>query len=312
MKRKHLLIIVLILQFNFVKAQQIPQFTHHLMNQFAYNPAVAGSKNCMDLTMAHRRQWSGLEGAPVTTFASFHTVIKKSRFSLAKKHAIGLVFLNDNYGPYDRMKLKVAYSYHMPVTRKVLLSMGMFLGVEQFHFDARDVTLINYADPAIYNSGRKTIVPEITPGIFLQSNLWFIGATLQQTLGHKVKAIGTDESRLARHATLLGGLNVKLNRKWGVVPSVLFKMISSAPVAVDVNVMATYKNNLSFGLSYRNVDAASVLVKYSFLNYLTLGYAFDYTLSDIQIGSSNTHEVTIGINPCGYKKAGKYACPTFN
>ena len=131
-------------------------------------------------------------------------------------------------------------------------------------------------------------------------------------MGHTVEAIGTDESKLARHGTLLGGLNVKLNRDWGVVPSVLFKMVSAAPVAVDVNVMATYKNNLSFGLSYRNVDAASVLAKYSFLNYFTLGYAFDYTLSDIQTNSDNTHEVTISINPCGSKKQSKYACPTFN
>ena len=189
-------------------SQQIPQYTHYLLNQFAYNPAVAGSKDCLDITLGHRTQWSGFEGAPVTTYGSFNTTLKQDKFGLGYKHAIGLVLISDSYGPFTRSKIKLAYAYHLPVTRDILLSMGMFVGIEQINFDAGEITLINYNDDAINNSRRATIFPEFTPGVFMQSGTWFAGATLQQTIAGEQKVVGTSETKFPRHATLMGRLNI--------------------------------------------------------------------------------------------------------
>ncbi|MGB1040745.1 MAG: PorP/SprF family type IX secretion system membrane protein [Flavobacteriales bacterium] len=293
-------------------SQQIPQYTHYLLNQFAYNPAVAGSKNCMDATLGHRTQWSGFDGAPVTTYGSFNTTLKQDKYGLGYKHAMGLVVVRDSYGPFSRMKIKGAYAYHLPVTKKMLMSMGMFFGVEQIAFDAGEVTTIDPDDDAIDNSRRATIFPEFTPGILLQTDVWFAGATLQQPLGGPKKAVGTDETRLNRHVTLLGGLNIRLNKQWSLVPSSLVKITKTSPIAIDINVMADYKSKFSFGASYRNVDAFAGLISFRCFNYLKIGYAYDMTLSKIRFGSFNTHEVTLSINPCGYKEKAKYGCPTFN
>lgn len=309
---KKIFLISLILSASSVFAQQIPQYTHYLMNQFAYNPAVAGSKDCIDVTLGHRIQWSGFEGAPVTTYGSFNTTLKQDKFGLGYKHALGLVVLRDSYGPFVRTKLKFAYAYHFPVTKKVLLSMGMFFGVEQMNFDASEVTLINNNDDAVNNSRRATIFPEVAPGVFLQSDKWFMGATLQQTLGNKQKAVGLDPTIFTRHATFLGGLNIKLTDDWRVIPSTLFKFSKAAPWSIDVNAMVDYKNKFSVGISYRNVDAVAGLINFNVLNYFKVGYAYDYTTSKIQFGSSNTHEITLSINPCGFKEESPYGCPTFN
>jgi type IX secretion system PorP/SprF family membrane protein len=190
--------------------------------------------------------------------------------------------------------------------------MGMFFGIEQINFDASNVTLINYNDDAVNNSRRSTIFPEITPGVFLQSDLWFAGATFQQTLGNRKKAVGTDETKLTRHGTLMGGLNIPVSNDWSLVPSSLFKFSKAAPWAIDVNVMADYKRKFSMGITYRNTDAVAALINFNLLNYFRVGYAYDYTLSKIRFGGFNTHEVTLSINPCGYREMAKYACPTFN
>jgi len=309
---KKIFIISLILCTTSLFGQQIPQFSHYLLNQFAFNPAVAGSKDCLDVTLAHRSQWSGFEGAPITTYGSFNTTLKQDKFGLGYKHAIGLVVLRDSYGPFSRTKLKGAYAYHLPVSKKILLSMGMFLGIEQINFDAGAVTLINNNDDAINNSRRSTIFPEITPGVFLQSDKWFAGATLQQTLGGEQKAVGTSETTFTRHGTLLGGLNIKVSDDWSIIPSTLLKFSKAAPWAIDVNAMVDYKNRFSVGVSYRNVDAVAGLINFNLLNYFKIGYAYDYTLSKIQYGSSNSHEITLSINPCGFKEESRYGCPTFN
>lgn len=309
---RKIILISLILSASSLFAQQIPQYTHYLLNQFAYNPAVAGSKDCIDITLGHKTQWSGFEGAPVTTYGSFNTTLKQDKFGLGYKHALGLVVLRDSYGPFVRTKLKFAYAYHFPVTKKILLSMGMFFGVEQMNFDASEVTLINNNDAAVNNSKRATIFPEVAPGIFLQSDKWFMGATLQQTLGSKQKAVGLDETKFTRHGTLLGGLNIKLTDDWRIIPSTLFKFSKTAPWAIDVNAMVDYKNKFSIGVSYRNVDAVAGLINFNCFNYFKIGYAYDYTLSKIQYGGSNSHEITFSINPCGFKEDSPYGCPTFN
>ena len=309
--KKHLLLIIFLVS-TISYSQQIPQYTHYLLNQFAYNPAIAGSKDCLDITIAHRTQWNGFEGAPVTTFGSINSTLSQDKFGLGYKHAIGLVMLSDSYGPFTRTNLKGAYAYHLPLTRKILLSMGMFIGLEQINFDASEITLTDFDDDAINNSRRATIFPEFTPGVFLQSNKWFAGATLQQIIAGRQKAVGTDETVFTRHATLMGGLNIPLNEKWSIIPSTLFKFSKAAPWAIDINAMVDYKNMFSIGLSYRNTDAVSALINFNFLNYFKIGYAYDNTLSNIRYGSFNTHEVILSINPCGYKKTSKYACPTFN
>ena len=76
--------------------------------------------------------------------------------------------------------------------------------------------------------------------------------------------------------------------------------------------MVDYKNKFSIGVSYRNIDAVAGLINFNLLNYFKVGYSYDYSLSKIQFGSSNSHEVTLSINPCGFREDSPYGCPTFN
>ena len=162
----YLIFILVSLKLN---SQQQAQYTHYIFNHFAINPAVAGSKDCLDATFGYRNQWVGFEGAPKTAFGSIHATIGQNKFGSPKKHAIGALIETDRYGPFSRAKLKLAYAYHFPLNRKVFMSAGLFVGVEQLSFRSGEVTLINFNDPAIGQASSAVIVPEISPGIFLQN-----------------------------------------------------------------------------------------------------------------------------------------------
>ena len=109
-----------------LSAQQQPQYTHYILNHFAINPAVAGGKPCLDATLGYRNQWVGFEGAPKTAFGSFHTSFGTNKFNPNNKHGIGALVVSDRFGPFRRVKLKVAYAYHFQLTRKILMSAGIF------------------------------------------------------------------------------------------------------------------------------------------------------------------------------------------
>src|SRR5476651_1798383 len=50
------------------KAQQRPQYTQYIFNPILVNPAVTGIENYTDVKAGYRSQWTGLQGAPVTSY----------------------------------------------------------------------------------------------------------------------------------------------------------------------------------------------------------------------------------------------------
>ena len=65
--------------FSCAGAQQIAQYTQYVFNHFSVNPAVAGSKDCLDVRLGFRKQWIGFPGAPTTGWASLHGYIRPKR-----------------------------------------------------------------------------------------------------------------------------------------------------------------------------------------------------------------------------------------
>src|SRR5688572_13309914 len=106
-----------------VLAQQKPHYTQYILNQYVLNPALTGIENYTDVKIGHRRQWVGIEDAPVTTYLTIHTPINKTDYrttatsyqvpgenprgqrywenytAAEPHHGVGLQLMNDKTGP---------------------------------------------------------------------------------------------------------------------------------------------------------------------------------------------------------------------
>lgn len=310
MSKKLVYLFVLFLSIG-VKGQQTVQYSQFVFNQFAYNPALAGSKECMDVKLGYRTQWVGLEGAPRTAFGTFHTKIKfkKSR-NPRVTHGVGALVESDAIGPLSRTTINLAYAYHFPVARDVKASVGVFAGLQQFRVDVNKMSLANGNDPAINGSGARYFIPDVAPGLFLSHKNWFAGYSIKQIVRNKWKILGTD-SRNRWHHNFVFGKRFKTNGGVNLVPSAMLKVTGFSAPALDINLMAEINPYFELGGSWRNGDAIIGMVKFRFLNFFTLGYSFDFTTSRMRYGSSNTHEIILGISGCSFN-ASSYDCPAFN
>src|ERR1700710_3136574 len=70
MKKLLLTIFIFIMAMQLVRAQQKPQYTQYVFNNMLLNPAVTGIENYIDLKAGYRSQWTGLQGAPVTSYST--------------------------------------------------------------------------------------------------------------------------------------------------------------------------------------------------------------------------------------------------
>ncbi len=294
------------------KAQQAPQFSQYIFNYYAINPAMAGSKSCLNFTIGHRNQWLQLDGSPETSFGSFSTELKiKSKPSNRTKHGIGMYVENDAIGPTAKTSVNLAYAFHLPISREINASFGIFAGIHQFKLDASKIELAESNDPLINGSGNTIMVPDFSPGMFLSHKNWFAGYSIKQLARNKWKVTGSDNSRNRWHHYIVGGKRFDLG-KFNLIPSAMLKYAAFSRPALDINIIAELNRSFDIGIGWRNQDQIGAMLKVKFLRFLTLGYAYDYTTSKLRFGSANTHEVIISVSACPHDRGEVYQCPIFN
>ena len=295
-------------------AQQLAQYTQYVFNHFSVNPAVAGSKDCLDVRLGFRKQWNGFDGAPTNGWASLHGTIRSKGGGINRnKHGIGLFVESDNAGNWGYTRFLLAYAYHIQMSKDYFLSLGAFGGAQQMKFDTGEASLVQFDDPALDGKAAAVVFPEVTPGIWAYNKVAWAGLAMHQTLGNKIKGIGLD-SRLARQFMLSGGYKYRIGKKTAFIPSLLAKFSKGAPVALDINAMVEWNRQFGIGVGYRNGDAVTFLMKVSFMKFFQLGYSYDVTTSKLRVASSNTHEVILGITPCGRQDMSRRMinCPAFD
>ena len=75
-----------------VHAQLEPLYDQYLLNTLSINPAYAGSREALSVTLLHRNQWTGFEGSPKTISLAMHAPMRNEKVGL------GLLAVSDQRG----------------------------------------------------------------------------------------------------------------------------------------------------------------------------------------------------------------------
>ena len=121
------------------KSQDTPLFSHYYANPYIYNPAYAGLEGRPIVSLTHRQQWLGIEGAPVTSNLTFHMPVVGG-FSM------GLNVTQDNYGIFKSSTALLSFGYNINLGFNQYLSFGMSGGVGNQQLDP---TGLDLNDPSL-------------------------------------------------------------------------------------------------------------------------------------------------------------------
>lgn len=325
MKQRTILFFVgLILWANCLSAQQRPQFTQYMLNNFLQNPAIAGAYDYADLRLGFRNQWSGFEGAPRTLSLSGHTPINfggaNSRAPLPTigtnydetkeargrtmqrggnsgiRHGVGGMLFYDETQAMNRFMVYGSYALHIPV-RTFYVSLGLHAGVMQYRQNNDRLNPLNPNDPAVGTGVSTSLIPDLGLGLWVYNDRFFGGAAFNQVLQNELSysdvSIGP-QNKLLMHYFLTGGYRFELSEQIDFIPSLMLKILEASPASWDINARFVYKNFIWLGGSYRHEDAVSGLLGFHLTNALSFNYSYDYTLSGLSDFNSGTHEISIG------------------
>ncbi|MDX5419752.1 MAG: type IX secretion system membrane protein PorP/SprF [Hymenobacteraceae bacterium] len=284
-------------------AQQRPQYSQYMVNNFLLNPALSGIEDYADIRVSTRQQWVGLDGAPVTYYATAHMPLNKGAASTkyAKAlahHGAGVVFHTDKTGPLRRTGLSGTYAYHLPLTRTINASAGVAAGIIRNSVNSADLQFTNPSDPLVGGGAINQNVLDLTLGFWVYSRDFSVGISGAQLL----KNAGTFRSSennnvsldLQRHYFVTGSYRFSPFGNIDFIPSVMLKLADPSPLAVDLNLRALYDERFWVGASYRHDDAIVGMVGVYVSPLLDISYSYDATTSNLNRVSAGTHEVVVG------------------
>lgn len=307
--RRTLLITVLLSAFGSF-GQQLTQYSQWAWHQFAINPAHAGIKTCVDVHSLYRLQWVGFEGAPRSGFLTLSIPLDaRRRQYLSARHGLGLKFETDRIGQFSIQRFNVAYAAHFNFNQTDRLSLGLYAGVVQTGYDPSSITTAS-PDPILENQG-SFLAPDATFGAWYNSEKYYAGLVLQNLIASKWNNIGLD-AKNRFHTIIHGGCLFELNDRFSLLPTLQAKFAARGKTAVDLGLHLDYKNTLSFGLGFRNSDAFLIFAQLKIQEQFSIGYSFDYTVSKIQLGAQNTHEVSIRFTSCKVDRKSTTGCSLFD
>lgn len=272
-----------------VSAQQLPLYSEYMFNTFEINPAYAGAKETVQITSMFRKQWTGFQSAPQSTFLSVDMPIPDKRIGL------GIKIVDDRDEITKTVGAQGAYSYRVPLGDNSTLALGLQAGAMNFKSDFTKVDVIDANDPA-FSQVVNSVKVNFGTGIFFNTEHFFAGVSVPNLIRHDLKK--NDGGNLSgikqnMHIYLNTGYVFFLNDAFVFKPSVLVRGLVGSPVSVDVNANFWVADMISLGVSYRNKSALVGIVNLRMLEGLYMGYAYDHSISRLNIIAKGSHEVIL-------------------
>jgi len=283
------LVVLTLLLTGVVYGQQDPHYTQYMYNQNILNPAYAGSRGDLSIGMLARTQWVGIEGAPDTQTLNISS-------ALGNGIGLGLSVIHDQIGPVEESNLALDVSYTIPVSASSKLAFGLkgsytFLNVGLFS----KTDIVDKTD-AVFKEDYKGSYPNVGAGVYYYTGKFYAGLAVPNILesysytlnGHLFEDVS---DKMHWFGTMGYVFDLSDNLKFK--PSTMVKMVSGAPISIDLNGSLFINNFFEVGLSYRDGDSVDALLGIQASRSIRIGYAYDYTFTNLGNYNSGSHELML-------------------
>ncbi|WP_410548836.1 type IX secretion system membrane protein PorP/SprF [Aureivirga sp. CE67] len=283
-------------------AQQEPQYTQYMYNTMVVNPAYAGQRNVLSISGLYRSQWIGISGAPETQTFGIHSPLRNEKIGL------GLTVVNDKLGPANQLYVNGNFSYTIDLNENDLkLSFGVKAG---FDYLKTDWSKGKFKNPdQVYEENINQYSPSVGAGLYLHSEKWYVGLSVPSFLTTKhfrENEYAVGKERL--HYYLIGGYVFDLSNNLKFKPSTFLKAVSGSPLTVDLSANFLIYDQFTVGAAYRWDDSVSGLVGFQMSKDFFIGYAYDYSTTELRHYNDGSHEVMLRYE---FRKQSSYLSPRF-
>lgn len=270
--------------------QQTALFPEYNYNPFVVNAGYAGMANGLEATFSNYGYINSIEGSPKTLTFSLHGPLAEGKMGL------GGAIMRDEIGVTNYTHAYAAYSYkiffdfkensrpYWQIYDANVLSFGLAAGIQQYNDNLLDLGITN--DPEFSQNINATI-PTIGLGVLYNCANFYAGVSIPNIMGDKLAS--QDDLNLSNPVYGYFGYRFYTSRfeEFMIKPSALLKYENGAPMQIDVNVSANYKNKLEVGVGYRSSASANVMAGFYLANNFKFIYYYNLGFNHSLLGNSH-------------------------
>jgi len=276
-----------------IYSQQDAQYTQYMYNMNVLNPAYAGSQETLSIGILGRSQWVGIDGAPKTLTAAIHSPIQRNV-------GLGFSVIADEIGPVKEQNVFADFSYTLEISDKSNLALGIkggftFLNAKLSLLDLGD----NVPDDLFTDNDLNRTTANFGAGAFYYTDKFYFGLSMPnmlKSLHFKRKGGVIYKAIEDMHYFVTSGYVFDVSENLKLKPSVMLKAVNGSPLSIDVSGNALINEKFELGMSWRVDDSVSAMFNVLVAPNTRIGYAYDYTLSNLGDFNSGSHEVFLLFN----------------
>jgi len=305
-----------------LQAQDI-HFSQYNASPLALNPALTGVNSCdWRAGLAYRNQWNSVTTPYVTYEAFFDIPIVKNIGTNGSQLAGGLLLFNDVSGDGNLTNLQamgsVAFNLGLGGKDKVL-SLGIQGGLMNKSIDWAELNWGTMWDGDNFDPTINPLEPlgddafskfDFNTGLafhgkFSESFNLTVGGAAFHLIAPSESFLGDEENKLGMRIAGHLKAGITIDKKYGIIPSVLYQSQSGAREVVVGSDFGYFLNNASFpatfflGGHYRLDDAVIAAVGLDYKNF-RFGASYDINTSTLKDASNGKggFEITLVYTGC--------------
>jgi type IX secretion system PorP/SprF family membrane protein len=274
------------------EAQDIPLFSQKLTNSFIYNPSFAGL-GFGSFTFSHRRNYSGVQGAPVNNFLSLHTPFAGGRFG------IGANVFQEDVNILKNTYASAAFAYHISFNKYSKLSFGVSGELNTLRLNGADVNFEQVSQDLVLDNLRtgKNNSYDFSFGTSYNNQYIKLGLALNRMSTAWLKPDST--KLLSNYYSGFAQGNIRLRGGQDLLePYVAYRKFSETNNTWDAGLFYTYNDKISAGAATRKGGVYNFTVAYHLSKNLMIGYSREMITQGIGgfVGASNEFTIRLDFN----------------
>ncbi|HLP11280.1 MAG TPA: type IX secretion system membrane protein PorP/SprF [Flavobacteriales bacterium] len=265
-------------------AQQDPQFSQFMYDKLSINPGFAGIDGKICGTMFYRNQWMGFGNQPTTSLLNVHAPFPILRGGL------GLTVYLDKLGFQKNTAARLAYSFHLPISPKLKLGVGLSFGYMGVGYNASWVAVDPVADDkAIPAATSSAGTMDFGVGAYLKGNNFYVGLSSLHLSESELKQLSFKNKR---HYYLMAGYDYAINPTIMIMPALRVESDATA-TQVDLSVRGMWQSMVWAGVGYRLKEAVYPMVGYqkqvwaAQQGMMRIGISYDVNTNELKNYSNN-------------------------
>jgi len=267
-----------------------PMYSQYMRNMILINPGYAGIDDYSSMSLLHRQQWVGFEGAPTTTALSFHGPISRKRIG------VGSSLIHDKVGPYNQLDFNLYFAYHLRISEKINIGSGFNGNVNYTSFDFSNLKGSKEFDP-LFSPNTSRTLPNLGVGLLLYSRNWYFGFSLprlfEASFNKNSNMNYVNSSKKQRSYFVNGGYIFNIGTYWKFKPATTLRISENLPLNGEFTANLILKDAFGFGAMYRLGESTGINLYYQINKKMSMGYAFDIPTWGGLAYSYGSHEVML-------------------